>query len=151
MPCGLKQIHNGLKDFYSRLLCGEHSCIEGKYNLNESQFIKPPVEKFTQWLELISGEIEYELLPLRTIENCDKFIQSAFKKWMGDFDMGRRAMIGSFYTDVGDFLLLFNNDTGSIEWNDPGYGHFEVYEDNPYGIFARDIYEFYDKLSTGMF
>ena len=100
---------------------------------------------------MISGEIEYELLPLRTIENCDKFIQSAFKKWMGDFDMGRRAMIGSFYTDVGDFLLLFNNDTGSIEWNDPGYGHFEVYEDNPYGIFARDIYEFYDKLSTGMF
>jgi len=60
-------------------------------------------------------------------------------------------MIGSFFTEVGnDFLLLFNNDTGAIEWNDPGFGYFEVYEQNPYGIFANDIEEFYIKLSSGI-
>ena len=62
--------------------------------------------------------------------------------------MGKRALIGSIYADVGDILLLFNNDSGAIEWNDPGYGHFEIYENNPYGIFADNIDQFYNKLST---
>lgn len=61
--------------------------------------------------------------------------------------MGNRALIGSIDASVGEILLLFNNDTGEIEWNDPGYGHFEVYEENPYGIFAEDIEQFIDKLS----
>ena len=52
------------------------------------------------------------------------------------------------WNDVGDILLLFNNDSGAIEWNDPGYGHFEIYENNPYGIFADNIDQFYNKLST---
>lgn len=112
-------IHDGLKNFYSKILYNKQNCIKGTYNLKESQFIKPPNDEFVSWIELISGEIDYELYSLCTTENYVCFIQAAFTKWTGGFDMGRRAMIGSFYTDVGDdFLLLFNNDTGSIEWND---------------------------------
>ena len=62
--------------------------------------------------------------------------------------MGKRALIGTIDADVGEILLLFNNDSGVIEWNDPGYSHFEVYEENPYGIFAGNINEFYLKLSN---
>lgn len=145
------QVHDGLKNFYSKIRCDKRNCIRGTYHLNASQFIIPSNVKFAPWIELISGEIDYALFPLCATENDSSFIQNAFIKWTGGFDMGRRAMIGSFYTDVGDFLLLFNNDTGSIEWNDPGWGHYEVYEENPYGIFAVDINEFYSKLSGGIF
>ncbi len=145
------QVHDGLKNFYSKMRCNKQRCIQGTYHLKDSQFIKPPNDEFASWIELISGEIDYELYPLCTPEDDVSLIQDAFIKWTGGFDMGKRAMIGTFYTDVGeDFLLLFNNDTGSIEWNDPGYGHFEVYEENPYGIFANDIEEFYIKLSSGI-
>ncbi len=143
------RIHDGLRNFYSRIRCDKERCIRGAYHLNESQFIEPPNNSFTSWIKLISGDIDYELYPLCSHEDDISFIEDAFFKWTGGFNMGKRALIGSFFTEVGeDFLLLFNNDTGSIEWNDPGYGHFEVYEENPYGIFAKDIEEFYIKLSS---
>ena len=56
-------------------------------------------------------------------------------------------MLGTIDTDMGEFLILFNNDTGNIEWNDCGYGHFEVYEENPNGIIANSIDEFLLKLN----
>ena len=145
------QIHNGLKNFYSKMRCDKPGCIQGTYHLKASQFIQPSNNEFASWIELISGDIDYELYPLCTQEDDLSCIQEAFFKWTGGFNMGRRAMIGSFFTEVGnDFLLLFNNDTGAIEWNDPGFGYFEVYEQNPYGIFANDIEEFYIKLSSGI-
>ncbi|MDD6109441.1 MAG: hypothetical protein PUB72_04390, partial [Ruminococcus sp.] len=95
------QVHNGLKNFYSRIICNNQNCIKGTYNLKVSQFIKPPNDKYVSWIELISGAIDYELYPLCSTEKYASFIQAAFTKWTGGFDMGRRAMIGSFYTDVG--------------------------------------------------
>ena len=43
-------------------------------------------------------------------------------------------------------MILFNNDTGNVEWIDCGYGYFDVYEENPNGIIANDIDEFLSKL-----
>ncbi len=140
-------IHDGLKNFYSRLICnGQHS-VEGKYFLEESKFMKPVKSEYDSWISLISGELYFDLYPLTSLNNYEKLIQSAFTEWTGGKNMGKRALIGSVYTDVGDILLLFNNDSGAIEWNDPGYGYFDIYEDNPYGIFAENIDVFYRKLS----
>ena len=47
---------------------------------------------------------------------------------------------------MGDFLILFNNNTGNVEWIDCGYGYFDIYEENPNGIIANDIDEFLSKL-----
>lgn len=140
-------IHDGLKNFYSRLICNEQYSVEGKYFLEESQFMKPINDEYDSWISLISGELYFDLYPLKTLNNYEKSIQLAFTEWTGGNNMGKRALIGSINTDVGDILLLFNNDSGEIEWNDPGYGHFDVYEDNPYGIFAENIDLFYRKLS----
>ena len=141
-------IHEGLKNFYSRVICNEQYSIEGKYFLEETQFSKPIKDEYDSWLSLISGELYFDLHPLRTLEHYDRIIQLAFTRWTGGYNIGKRALIGSIYADVGDILLLFNNDSGAIEWNDPGYGHFEIYENNPYGIFADNIDQFYNKLST---
>ena len=60
--------------------------------------------------------------------------------------IGDRAWIGVIKKDMGDFLILFNNDTGNVEWIDCGYGYFDVYEENPNGIIANDIDGFLSKL-----
>ncbi len=143
-------MHPGLKDFYSRVICNEQNSIDGKYFLEESQFDKAIKKEYDSWISLISGDLYFSLYPLRTLNDYKNKIQLAFTRWTGGYDMGKRAMIGDIETSVGLILLLFNNDTGSIEWNDPGYGHFEIYEENPYGIFAKDIEEFYIKLSSGI-
>ena len=140
-------LHEGMKSFYSRVLCSQQQNIEGRYFLEESQFSPPPNAEYSTWTELLAGELYFYLYPLQTLDNCENAILSAFTEWTGGYDMGRRARIGSIDASVGEILLLFNNDTGEIEWNDPGYGHFEVYEENPYGIFAEDIEHFLAKLS----
>lgn len=137
-----------MKDFYSRVIRNDQKYIEGKYFLEESQFAKPPNKEFDSWISLISGELYFDLYPLGSLDHYENLVQLAFTRWTGGYNMGKRALIGTIDADVGEILLLFNNDSGVIEWNDPGYGHFEVYEENPYGIFAGDINEFYLKLSN---
>lgn len=80
------------------------------------------------------------------LENAYKEIETAFTHWTGGNDFGHRALIGTIDTDMGEFLILFNNDTGNIEWNDCGYGHFDIYEENPNGIISNNIEEFLLKL-----
>ena len=140
-------LHDGLKSFYSRVICSQQQNIEGRYFIEESQFAPPPNAEYSTWTELLAGEHYFYLYPLQTMDNYEKAILSAFTKWTGGFDMGHRALIGSIDASVGEILLLFNNDTGEIEWNDPEYGQFEVYEENPYGIFAEDMEHFIAKLS----
>jgi hypothetical protein len=52
----------------------------------------------------------------------------------------------NFYFNIGEILILFNNDTGKIEWIDCGYGYFDIYEENPNGILANSIQEFLEKF-----
>lgn len=142
-------LHSDLKKFYSRLLCGEQKIISGDFLLNESDFIKPTGnERFDKWYSFneCEGELPYELYPVKELENAHIEIEVAFTYWTGGNNFGHRACIGSIYTNMGDFLILFNNDTGNIEWIDCGYGHFDVYEENPNGIIANNIEELLMKL-----
>ena len=55
--------------------------------------------------------------------------------------------MGNFYTKIGNILILFNNETGKVEWMDCEYGYFNVYEQNPNGVLANTMDEFIEKLS----
>ena len=78
------------------------------------------------------------------MEKADTEIKTAFTDWTGGNDFGHRALIGAIVTNMGDFLVLFNNDTGNVEWMDCGYGYFDVYEENPNGIIADSVDAFFD-------
>lgn len=92
------------------------------------------------------GNVEYRLSLISSLENVAQEIEFAFQEWTGENDFGHSAMIGEFYFNIGKILILFNNDTGKIEWIDCEYGYFEVYEENPNGILAHSMQDFLEKL-----
>ena len=49
---------------------------------------------------------------------------------------------------MGQLSLLFNNDTGEFEWVDFGYGNFDTFCHNPYGIVADNTQEFLNKFKA---
>ena len=142
-------LHPDLKKFYSRFLCEDRENISGKFTLIEDKFIKKTGnERFDKWFSLneCEGDLFYELYPIKNLEKAHIEIEHAFTYWTGGNDFGHRALIGTLVTDMGDMLILFNNDTGNVEWNDCGYGYFDDYEENPNGIIANSIEEFLQKL-----
>ncbi len=72
--------------------------------------------------------------------------EAFFGDWTGGNDFGHRAYIGEIIINIGQISLVFNNDTGEFEWADFGYGYFDVYSENPYGIVADNTQEFLDKF-----
>ena len=64
-------LHEGLKSFYSRLLCSQQQNIGGRYFLEESQFVPPPNAEYSTWTELLAGELYFYLYPLQTLDNCE--------------------------------------------------------------------------------
>jgi len=48
---------------------------------------------------------------------------------------------------MGSILILLNNNSGKVEWMDCEYGYFDVYEENPNGVIANSLQEFFDKCS----
>lgn len=42
-------IHPGLKDFYSRVLCSDQNSVDGKYSLEEFQFDKAIKKEYDSW------------------------------------------------------------------------------------------------------
>ena len=141
-------IHEDLKDFYSRI---EARRIDGEVDFVEDVFVqKTGHERNDTWLSFngCEEEVEYLLQPLRSLKDVEKQVKDAFFEWTGGNDFGHRAMIGKFYFNIGDVLILFNNDTGKIEWIDCGYGYFDVYEENPNGIMADSLGEFLEKFEA---
>lgn len=140
-------IHQDLKDFYSSY----RGNIKGIVNFVEAVFFeKTGNKKFDTWISFnrCEGNTKYELYSVKSSENAVKEILWAFEEWTGGNDFGHRAMIGQFDTNIGELLILFNNDTGKIEWIDCGYGYFDNYEDNPNGILANNIQDFLKKISS---
>lgn len=152
------KLHENIKDFYSRVLGGNSrrskGQVEGCMEFKPKEFVKEYVNR-ANWLENSNGEsehIEYELYSLEEDSNdsvCE-FFQEAFfgEYWTGGHDFGHRAKLGELFLNIGQIVLIFNNDTGRFEWVDFGYGYFEVYEKNPYGIVADTAQEFLDKFSV---
>ena len=135
-------IHEDLKDFYSRMKC---KTINGIIEFRKEKFIQNTGnERYDTWLS--EEKVEYELEPLNSLKNIEERIKRDFFVWTGGNEFGHRAMIGQFYFNIGQILILFNNDTGKIEWIDCGYGYFDVYEENPNGIMADSLGEFLEKF-----
>lgn len=89
--------------------------------------------------ENVGYEVRLNLL------NGDDIVQDIYvasKEWMGEGnDFGHRIWIGEILIETGPIYLIYNNDTDKVEWADLEYGYFDVYEENPHGIFADSIGE----------
>lgn len=153
------KLHDNLKDFYSRILGSKNKSgyISGIIKFNPAEFVKRYVNK-DNWLNDANGNstcAEFTLCLLKqTDENkyISDFIQEAFfGEWTGGNDFGHRAYIGEILINMGQVSLLLNNDTGVFEWVDFGYGYFDNYSDNPYGIVADNTQEFLNKFKPAKF
>ncbi len=143
------KLHDNVKVFFSRTLSEDG--IQGVVNFCEKDFIEQTGDvRNDKWLSFnhCEGKVEFELELLTISENAKFEIEDAFNRWTGGNDFGPRVMIGQFYFNIGEILILINNDTGKIEWMDCGYGYFDIYEANPHGILANDIQEFLGKFSS---
>lgn len=139
-------LHKNIKDFYSRTF---GKCIKGRVNFTADKFLKKTDnEKFDNWFTFnkCEGIVEVEFYPLER-KNIIETLKSTFSYWTGGNDFGHRTLIGTFYMNIGQILILINNDTGKVEWIDCGYGYFDVYEQNPNGILADTITELLEKFS----
>ena len=140
-------IHKDLKDFYSR---DAGKDIKDIVDFTEAKFvIKTGDERNDTWFSFNSceGKVEYTLeLLSKNPQDAIDTIDYVFSEWTGGNDFGHRACIGQSYFNIGEILILFNNDTGKIEWIDCGYGYFDIYEENPNGILANSIQEFLEKF-----
>ncbi len=144
-------IHKDLKDFYSR---NKGKNIEGTVNFVQKKFIEKTGNKRNDtWFSFnrCEGTVHYKLNLLsakhKTFADAVDYV---FSVWTGGNDFGHRAFLGTLSVKMGEITILFNNDTGKIEWVDFGYGYFDVYEENPNGILANSMQEFFNKLSDEM-
>ncbi|WP_252246789.1 MULTISPECIES: hypothetical protein [Clostridium] len=154
------KLHDNLKDFYSRILGSKNrilgsknksGIISGIIKFNSIEFVNRYVNK-DNWLNDANSNNSYAEFTLCLLEQTnDKyisdFIEEAFwGEWTGENDFGHRAYVGEILINMGQVSLLFNNDTGEFEWVDFGYGNFDTYSDNPYGIVADNTQEFLNKF-----
>ncbi len=145
-------LHDNLKDLYSRIISKKD--VKGVMKYDPKDFVKEYVNK-ENWLDSSNGgfpNCEFELWALGGTETeyvCRFFQDAFFGDWTGGGDFGRHALIGQLFINIGQLYLIFNNDTGRFEWADLGYGYFDVYEENPYGIIADSAQEFLDKIKRG--
>lgn len=147
------KLHDNLKNLYSRVL-GENNRFgyaKDYVLFDPEKLVKEYVNK-NDWLVDANGdsdETEITLFPLKQSEDdyvCEFFEKAFFGDWTGGNNLGYRVYIEELYINIGQILIVFNNDTGRFEWVDFGYGYFDVYEENPYGIIADTVEEFFDKL-----
>lgn len=139
-------LHENTKDFFSRITAKK---VNGRVNFVEKDFVIPTNnERNDNWFSFndCEGMTNYSLYPATSIKNIADFIKKAIEAWTGGNNFGHRIYIGDLYMNIGEILILLNNDTGNIEWIDCSYGYYDVYEENPNGIFANNIQEFLDKL-----
>lgn len=141
-------LHAELKSFYSRITAKN---VKGRMKYDAAELVKEYVNR-EDWLVGAHSNFpncEFELYPLENTKTeyiCTFFRDAFFGDWTGGNDFGHRAYLGELFINIGQISLVFNNDTGRFEWVDFGYGHFDVYEENPYGIIADSAEEFLAKF-----
>lgn len=144
------QLHDDLKKLYSRAYT---KYVRGEIKFKDKDFIVPTGNKtFDEWFSKnrCNGKVDISLNLIKDQDFVDATIRKAWKGWMGPFDFGKRILIGNFDMKIGRILILFNNDTGCIEWLDCEYGGYGTLEKDPNGILANNIEEFLNKLSANI-
>ena len=130
-------LHQDLKDFYNSYYFKE---IEGLVLPSQIK----PTEKWGSWFEF-EGQNKNISVSLNGIPNremnLETFIDIKSKDWSGGNEFGRRLYIGSIYDDRDGIILVFNNDTGKIEWIDFEYGQYGNLEEDPNGVLANSLFE----------
>lgn len=147
-------LHENFKDYHSRILINQHrrNALDGIMKFNPKSFVKEYTGSEDGWLEGANANREFCEFTLFPLKKTDKdyirdFVYNSFYgDWTGRNDFGHRAWLGEFILNTGQISMIFNNNTGKFEWVDFGYGYFDVYEENPYGIIADTAQEFLDKF-----
>lgn len=140
--------HEELKSFYSRIASKN---VRGEMKYDAAELVKEYVN-FEDWLVDAHKNFPscvFWLMPLEKTDTeyvCAFFRDTFFGDWTGGNDFGHRAFLGELIINIGQISLIFNNDSGRFEWVDFGYGYYEVYEENPYGIIADSADEFLAKF-----
>ena len=143
------QLHDNIKNYFSRI-SGTY-CINGLMEYDPVEFSKESISK-EAWLENASegrSFADYALCLLNDIDSesvYNRLYDLFFGDWTGGNDFGHRAYVGEIIINIGQITIVFNNDTGKFEWADFGYGYFDVYEENPYGIIADTTEELLEKI-----
>lgn len=137
-------IHQDLK-YYTQII---NRTYKGYVDFVAEAFIeKTGNERFDSWF--CDGHDGYTTYTLEPLGSSIGAICASFDIWTGGNDFGHRAMLGTLQDRrLGQILILFNNDTGKVEWIDCEYGYFDTYEENPNGVLANSLSEFFDKLQT---
>lgn len=147
------KLSKDIKNFYTRTFGDLEDSIS-----NLDKYVKKLGTEWDTWIYSQNEEYEddyyddedyeyensgYEVrLKLLNGEDIVQEIYMAAKEWMGEGnDFGHRLWIGEILIETGPIYLIYNNDTDKVEWADLEYGYFDVYEENPHGIFADSIEE----------
>lgn len=153
------EIHENIKDFYSRIVCDEKFGFRGRMRFIREKFIKSTGNKdydnflftnsYTNDWDAEGNDTSYYLTVLR-ISDLDDLYEAFYKVvnpgWVQIDDFGCRVYIGRLGHRRGNVDLFINNDTGQFEWIYLERNHSNIYEENPNGLVADDIDEFLKKF-----
>ena len=148
------KIRDELKAFYSRGYYkteGHANTVCGIFDVSDSTVTIPSGnERFDKWFssnECEDSDREIYLRPIPATVPAEDFIVAAFRGWRGkELQCGEKAHIGEFDVNIGEILLLFDNETGKVEWADFGFGNFSDFSEIPHGVFANSMDDFVKKM-----
>lgn len=100
----------------------------------------PATEKWGHWFEFNHEfKLPVSLHGPERGKDMKEQIMRAYQVWTGGYDFGQRFWIGEIFANIGQILLVFNNETGTVEWIDTDYGSFGNLEQDPNGIFTPTL------------
>lgn len=154
-------IHNNIKDFYSRIVCDDKLGFKGGMKFVREKFIiLTGNDKYDRFLFNNGNTNDYDakgndtfyclkLLSSKDLEDLPRKFEQLFNMeiWQHIYNMRKRVYIGYLLHKAGEISLFINNDSGVFEWAYLRDEHRNYY-DNPNGIVAYNVHNFFIKLNN---
>ncbi|OGO84063.1 MAG: hypothetical protein A2Y22_03355 [Clostridiales bacterium GWD2_32_59] len=136
------ELHRNLKEFWNSFCFNQ---IDGILHPSQIKL----TEKWGNWFDYEgqNEEILITLLGIKVDDDISKIVHTRLSSWTGGIDFGKRIELGTIEDTRGDMILVFNNDTGEIEWIDFEYGQFGDLNKDPNGVLADSIEELLELLT----
>ncbi|MEK5163914.1 hypothetical protein NYE69_16445 [Paenibacillus sp. FSL R5-0527] len=135
-------LHPELQEYY-----GSFYFVELEGVIDESQV--PPTDQWENWFEFNKEfKLHIALQGLDPSQTMSEQLMYNYTAWTGGNDFGQRIWIGSIYANIGEILLVFNNQTGAVEWIDTEYGNFGDLQQDPNGMLTHSITELIQALKA---